>query len=59
MDTYVQALRVVFLLTVGFVFLNTLSGVFLDEHTLHDNLERRLEGNGDDTNGREVDRETP
>lgn len=40
-DTYVQALRVVFLMTVGFVFLNTLAGALLDEHTLHDNLERR------------------
>jgi hypothetical protein len=40
-ETYVQALRVVFLITVGFVFLNTLAGAMLEEHTLHDNLERR------------------
>lgn len=28
-------------MTIGFVFLNTLAGAMLDEHTLHDNLERR------------------
>ena len=39
--TYVQALQVVFLMTVGFVFLNAISGAMLKEHTLHDNLERR------------------
>lgn len=41
METYVQALRVVLLMTVGFVVLNFLSGVMLEENTLHDNLERR------------------
>ena len=54
-ETYVQALRVVFLITVGFVFLNTLSGAMLEEHTLHDNLERRPEGITNDTNRREVE----
>ena len=39
-DTYVDALRVVFLVTLGFVLLNFLSGMMLEEHTLHDNLER-------------------
>jgi hypothetical protein len=39
-ETYVQAIRVVFLMTVGFVLLNALCGAFLEEHTLHDNLER-------------------
>ena len=43
METYVQALRAVFLMTVGFVVLNFLSGLMLDEHTLHDNLERRAD----------------
>lgn len=43
METYVQALRVAFLMTVGFVVLNFLSGVMLEEHTLHDNLERRVD----------------
>jgi hypothetical protein len=42
-ETYVQALRVAFLMTVGFVVLNLLSGVMLEEHTLHDNLERRVD----------------
>ena len=42
-DTYVQALRVVFLITVGFVVLNFFSGLMLEEHTLHDNLERLSE----------------
>lgn len=40
-ETYVQALQVVFLITVGFVFLNAIAGAMLKEHTLHDNLERR------------------
>jgi hypothetical protein len=40
-DTYVQALRIVFLMTVGFVFLNAIAGSLLEEHKLHDNLERR------------------
>lgn len=39
-ETYIQALRVSFLMTVGFAFLNLLSGAMLEEHTLHDNLER-------------------
>lgn len=43
-ETYVQALQVVFLIVVGFVALNTLAGAFLQEYTLHDNLERRTEG---------------
>ena len=43
METYVQALRVVLLMTVGFVVLNFLSGAMLEEHTLHDNLERRAD----------------
>jgi UPF0716 family protein affecting phage T7 exclusion len=42
-DTYVQALRIVFLMTISFVFLNTVAGAMLEEHTLHDNLERRRE----------------
>jgi hypothetical protein len=42
-ETYVQALRMVFILTIGFVVLNVLAGAILDEHTLHDNLERRVE----------------
>ena len=42
-QTYVQALRVVFVLTVGFVLMNLISGAMLDEHTLHDNIERRTE----------------
>jgi hypothetical protein len=42
-ETYVQALRVVFLMTIGFVVLNFFSGLMLEEHTLHDNLERRSE----------------
>ena len=42
-ETYVQALRVALLTTVGFVVLNFLSGVMLEEHTLHDNLERRAD----------------
>jgi len=54
-ETYVQALRVVFLITLGFVFLNTLSGAMLEEHTLHENLERRPEGITNDTNRREVE----
>jgi hypothetical protein len=40
-DTYVQALRIVFSMTVGFVFLNAIAGSLLEEHKLHDNLERR------------------
>jgi len=50
-ETYVQALRVVFLMTLGFVGLNFLSGVMLEEHTLHDNLERRgdIRGGEDET----------
>jgi hypothetical protein len=40
-DTYVQALRIVFLMTVGFVFLNAIAGSLLEEHKLYDNLERR------------------
>ena len=46
-----QALRVVFLMTLGFVGLNFLSGVMLEEHTLHDNLERRgdIRGGEDET----------
>ena len=56
-DTYVQALRVVFLMTVGFVFLNTLSGALLQEHTLHDNLERTPLPSSE-VNGAEVDGET-
>ena len=39
-ETYVQALRVVFLIIVGFVLLNALSGAMLKEHTLYDNLDR-------------------
>ena len=39
--TYVQALQIVFLMTVGFVLMNAVAGSMLDEHTLHDNLERR------------------
>ena len=58
-DTYVQALRVVFLITVGFVFLNTLAAAMLEEHTLHDNLERRSETARNDTNAQEEDGETP
>jgi hypothetical protein len=42
-ETYVQALRIVFLMTLGFVGLNFLSGLMLEEHTLHDNLERRAD----------------
>lgn len=50
-ETYVQALRVVFLMTLGFVIFNFLSGAMLQEHTLHDNLERRADNgeNEDDT----------
>jgi hypothetical protein len=40
-EIYVRALRVVFLMTVGFVCLNTIAGSFMEEHHLHDNLERR------------------
>jgi hypothetical protein len=50
-ETYVQALRVVFLMTVGFVVLNTLAGAMLqerkyrerlaDESEIRDNEERR------------------
>lgn len=47
-ETYVQALRVVFLMTMGFVVLNFLSGVMLKEYTLHDNLERRVENSEND-----------
>lgn len=43
-DTYVQALQVVFMITVGFVLLNAVAGSLLEEHTLHDNIERRAEG---------------
>lgn len=50
METYVQALRVAFLMTVGFVVLNLLSGVMLEEHTLHDNLERRVDHGENDGN---------
>lgn len=46
-ETYVQALRVVFAFTVGFVLLNLISGAMLDEHTLHDNIERRIERSED------------
>lgn len=56
-DTYVQALRVVFLMTVGFVFLNTLSGALLKEHTLHDNLDRTPLPTSE-VDGGEVDGET-
>jgi len=42
-ETYVQALRVTFFIIVGFVVLNTISGAFLEEHVLHDNIERRVE----------------
>ena len=44
-ETYVQALRVVFLMTLGFVVLNGICGAMLEEHTLHDNLERREDCN--------------
>jgi hypothetical protein len=47
-DTYVQALRIVFLMTVGFVFLNAVAGSLLKEHKLHDNLERRASISGND-----------
>jgi len=46
-QTYVQALQVVFALTVGIVLLNLISGAMLDEHTLHDNIERRIEASED------------
>jgi hypothetical protein len=42
-DIYVKAMRVVFLMTVGFVILNTIAGSFMEEHHLHDNLERRAD----------------
>jgi hypothetical protein len=42
-QTYVQALRVVFALTVVFVLLNLISGAMLEEHTLHDNIERTVQ----------------
>jgi hypothetical protein len=42
-ETYVQALRVSFLMIVGFVVLNLIAGAMLEEHTLHDNLERRTD----------------
>jgi hypothetical protein len=48
-ETYVQALQVVFMMTVGFVFLNAISGAMLDEHTLHDNLERRPDESSSDS----------
>jgi len=51
-ETYVQALRVVFLIVVGFVALNTVAGAMLEEHTLHDNLERRTEEQNDGANVR-------
>jgi hypothetical protein len=42
-QTYVQALRVVFAFTVVFVLLNLISGSMLGEHTLHDNIERTVQ----------------
>jgi hypothetical protein len=48
-QTYVSALRMVFALTVGFVLLNMIAGAFLEEYTLHDNLERRLEAESVET----------
>ena len=42
-ETYVEALRVTFLIVIGFIVLNTISGAFLQEHVLHDNIERRAE----------------
>jgi hypothetical protein len=36
-ETYLEALKVVFLMTVGFVLLNTLIGAMLREHPLHHN----------------------
>jgi hypothetical protein len=54
-ETYVQALRVVFLMTVGFVFLNAIAGSMLEEHHLHDNLERRaVETESESDNDTEV-----
>lgn len=37
-ETYVQALRVVFLMTVGFVVLNTLAGAMLQERNYLERL---------------------
>jgi hypothetical protein len=48
-ETYVQALQVVFMMTVGFVFLNAIAGAMLDEHTLHDNLERTPDESSSDS----------
>lgn len=47
--TYVQALQIVFLMTVGFVLMNAVAGSMLDEHTLHDNLERRSDVSSSDS----------
>ena len=40
-ETYVQALKVVFWITVGIVVVNGVVVSMLGEHHLHDNLERR------------------
>jgi hypothetical protein len=53
-ETYVQALRVVFLVTVGFVVLNAVAGAMLEEHTLHDNLERRVGAASSETTAEEA-----
>ena len=48
-ETYVQALHIVFLMTSGFCVLNFISGAMLKEHTLHDNLERTESNNESET----------
>lgn len=55
-ESYVQALRVVFLMTIGFVVLGTLSGSFMKEHPLDNALERIPDGN---RNRRETGGEIP
>ena len=39
-ETYVQALKVVFLMTVVFVLLNMIAGAMVREYTLRNNLAR-------------------
>jgi hypothetical protein len=39
-EIYVHALRVVFIVTLGFVFLNVLAAMMLKEHKLHDKIGR-------------------
>lgn len=55
-ESYAQALRVVFLMTIGFAVLSALSGSFMKEHPLDNSLKITPNGN---RNRRETSEEIP